>query len=100
VKIEVTEDDIERGKPISASQCPIALACRRTFDKGVTVTLQSGIHVYYFNDDRIDLYSRDCPKFTKTYSITASVTKFIRDFDHGLEVKPFTFETEEVITND
>jgi hypothetical protein len=85
IKVEVTEKDIKRGKPVSCSGCPIALAFRRatkttSSSKRMKYVDVSGGYVgfVYKNDD----YWVDLPRRAQN---------FIHKFDLGKSVKPFSF---------
>ena len=56
------------GEPTSMAQCPIGLACDGYVAKGYLMV--SG----------------------KTYKLPASARRFVREFDAGKTVEPFTFE--------
>jgi hypothetical protein len=81
MKITVTQRHIERGEKHAASRCPVALA---------------------LEDAKPSSYARVCPFNnifeTRTirgvltrYDIPATVRIFVRAFDQGLPVEPFTF---------
>jgi hypothetical protein len=80
MKIRVLRTDIKRGKPGSSSRCPVALAVRRVFGRHPDFTNVSvGLWIIVSNkilDVRI-------PKVA---------LEFIKRFDAGRKVKPFTFE--------
>lgn len=70
MKIEVTQEHIDKGTPCTASDCPVALAIGhncRVYIHSVTI---NGLK----------------------YSIPENVTDFIDRFDAGHSVQPFTFE--------
>ena len=73
-KIEVTEEDIRRGKPQSCCSCPVFRAIARTTGKAVEVLCKSialGKEV--------------------EAALPEKARKFIEAFDDGRPVKPFTF---------
>lgn len=83
ITIEVTQDDIDNGKPDRIDMCPIVLACRRAIpgrtsyvgECGDFITVYGGIGVI-------------------KYSLSKEAMKFINDFDYRNPVKPFTFVAE------
>lgn len=75
--ISVTEEDIALGKKGRYRGCPVALAATRATGHEVGVT-----------HDTIDIQMED----ERIEIITPAEAKsFIRRFDHGKPVKPFTF---------
>lgn len=76
--IEVTQDDIDKGKVGSCKECPVALAVNRVIAPGYCTVGTSGIWTYS-NPGRI-------------YSTPGVVVRFIKHFDRTREGKPFTFE--------
>jgi hypothetical protein len=74
--ITVTAQDIRSGQPKNSRGCPVALAMKRSTQAevfcGVTVASVNGGSV----------------------SLPLSATTFIRAFDHGDEVQPFSFTVE------
>lgn len=74
IKIRVTKADIEAGKCCSSISCPIALAIQRCCKPKF---LSVGYDVCINSDWDIPL--------------PAAANQFIRDFDGGRPVKPFTF---------
>jgi hypothetical protein len=82
MKIEVTQEDIDkavRGDPFC---CPIALAVKR----------QSGKDVYV-RSKWISLDSNDGCSREKIF-LSLKAADFIYKFDHGIKVEPFIFEIE------
>lgn len=79
ITVEVTQQDIERGRPGTCGECPVALALKR---RGFT-------HV----DVNEDLISVD----NRYYRSDSDVAWFIYNFDNGRPVFPQTFELEELI---
>lgn len=76
--INVTQEDIERGKRNSCFQCPLVYAISRALD--------CGVHVHrncFFVRDELD-----------DYSLPQSAIDFIAAFDAGEKVEPFSFEVE------
>lgn len=76
MKIQVTQEDIDKGERGKACRCPVALAVKRE-----TKTLAIV--------DRDCIY---CELGYKRFANPLNVTKFIDDFDKALPVEPFEFE--------
>ena len=81
MKIEITQHDIDYGVRGEYSLCPIARAVKRKIYGKVTV---SGDHISIFTTDIIRRYSY--------YKLPQKAKDFIKRFDEGKKVKPFTFE--------
>jgi hypothetical protein len=79
VKIEVTEEDIEKGKQSDGTSCPVALAMMRA-------TGSTYVYVDYI-ESRIAGELIYTPK---------KAEEFMRDFDSDSEIRPgpFAFEIE------
>ena len=78
MKIDVTQEDIDRGVPRTGDCCPIALALRRTTDRPW----------------QIDRRMAMCLKRDSWMSLVflpEQATSFINSFDLGKTVAPFTF---------
>ncbi len=73
--INVTEEDIRLGKKHDDCACPIALAATRAF--GIACVVSS--------------YTLE-PAGMDRKSMPFEARTFIRNFDDGWEVKPFSFE--------
>ena len=89
MKIEVTQQDIKynTARKESLYFCPIALAVKRKMNTIYDTT----------NTDCIVRVYGDCIEiFVKysyhVYKLTAEAKEFIKCFDEGKKVKPFTFE--------
>lgn len=78
--INVTVEDIRRGCRESEFACPIALAIRRATGRGVEVTPYSA-----------HLYSQEYLVKVKV-PLPDDARAFIRRFDGGAAVRPFSFE--------
>ena len=79
MKINVTQDDIDQGTPSDPFCCPIALAASRAFSVPANATY-----------DYIALKLRN--RNNKLYRTPKTASAFIRAFDHGQAVQPFSFE--------
>jgi hypothetical protein len=84
MKIKVTLKDIEEGFRGSCYDCPVALA----FKREVKPTTQIGLNV---GTERI--LHREVHEWD-TYTLPKKAQTFIKRFDGGKPVKPFTFEIE------
>jgi hypothetical protein len=77
--IRVTQKHIDEGEPFQAELCPIALALKETL--GVRWTVNN--YTAWRTSDPIGSRS--------AHELSASAEKFIRDFDAGHPVEPFSF---------
>lgn len=85
MKIRVTKKDIKEGKPKSCAKCPIALAVTRK--TGYRWILVGGcVDVYKSRRKMADEDSY------KTAILPLDAHSFIRRFDQGYPVEPFTFD--------
>jgi hypothetical protein len=75
--IAVTQEHIDRGQRGNGLACPIFLAARQA-RLGITCA-----------NSRQLMFTRG-----RTAAPTPEATKFMHNFDRGLEVKPFSFEIE------
>ena len=80
IKVTVTAADIKNGKQKRCESCPIALAMQRGYK-----IKKSNISVV--DDIRIDLTENTA----FYYHIPEKASLFIRRFDEGEKVNPFTF---------
>lgn len=71
--IKVTKKDIKEGRPLTHTQCPIALAIKRQCGQGVLV---------HNNKTYVGLV---------IHKNTRAMRNFIADFDNSRQVKPFSF---------
>ena len=82
--IEVTEQHIRHGTRNNCEHCPIALAVNETFNINTAVVSGEDFAI----GEGINF---------KEYSLPQEARDFIRQFDDGDEVQPFTFEARELI---
>jgi hypothetical protein len=82
MKIEVTQQDIDKGLSNNCFLCPIAHAVKRKMNTDC-------ILVYC---DRISVMSTIFSSYF--YKLPKKAQTFIKQFDDGKPVKPFTFEIE------
>ena len=82
MKIKVTQKDIEEGYRGSCHDCPVALAFKRevktAFEIGLSVGAERILHREVHEWD--------------TYTLPKRAQTFIKRFDNGKPVEPFTFE--------
>lgn len=89
LKVTVTAADIRNGKKNSTCDCPIALAIRRQLkvERGEIEVSSS-----------ISLKPRKMPWWGAydfiSYDLSLRADRFIRAFDEGEKVKPFSFTAE------
>lgn len=81
MKISVTQKHIDRGIRENMRSCPIALAIRERIGAEVSVGAN---------------YAH-CPGKGVWWMLPIKINDFIREFDRGIEVKPFTFLTSKEI---
>jgi hypothetical protein len=87
MKIEVTQEHIEKGVPEEECNCPIALAIRDAFNvEELEVSVNATVIRVGFDH---------CPT-------PEEAEAFVCDFDDGRSVRPFTFDLpiEEETTNE
>jgi len=85
--IDITYQDIEMGDRGCENSCPIALALRHEYNTtNVSVTMEDEPYIYV-NDDELDM----------TSDMRDIVDEFVKKFDTGKEVKPFTLEVDGII---
>lgn len=83
LSVSVTQDDILLGKKSNCDFCPVAYAVRRVVpDKYIKISVGRRWLVLWPNDTVI-CTEVELPEVVKT---------FIKEFDRGLPVSPFTFE--------
>lgn len=81
--VSVTQDDIQFGKKGNCDWCPVAHAVRRVVsEKYIKISVGKRWLVLWPNDVIISR-EVELPEVAKT---------FIKEFDRGLPVSPFTFE--------
>ena len=77
ITVEVTQEDIKKGRACDGTYCPIALALKRKIKRPCLVGVKD-----------IDIYN---PKSKYTLHVP-QIKLFVGNFDHGNKVEPFTFE--------
>jgi hypothetical protein len=79
MRITVTQDDIDMGCKSHNENCPLARAASRAFGYPVRV-------------DGFEIYSVDKGGFTHNLAtLPRRASEFVRDFDLGRTMQPFTF---------
>ena len=79
---EVTQDHIDRGHPVEAASCPVALAIRERYPSVMVDGTEAGYGAYYgYSDER-------------WVTLPEDVRWFVREFDSGKPVEPISFEIE------
>lgn len=81
VTITVTQDDIAKGAPGSACDCPVWHAIKRALLPGVTAVI--GPSDCALSDSSMTDYA--------AIPLPAAAARFVEDFDHELPVRPFAF---------
>ena len=82
--INIIDEDITMGDRGCENSCPIALALRHEYKTTNASVVMEDIPYIYVNDDELDM----------TSDMRDIVDNFIRKFDSGQNVKPFTLEVE------
>ena len=80
MKIQVTQEHIDKGHVVRACLCPIALAVK---DKGYKFASVGPTEVSYSNSQ----------EESSTEGLPSEAIAFVQSFDSGHSVKPFEFET-------
>lgn len=80
IDIEVTGDDIEKGYPRICTSCPVARAITRVLKLKWSDVVRVGWTQISING--------------KHYNVTEQFGIWIRNFDNGRSVEPFTFQLE------
>ena len=84
-KINIVNEDITMGDRGCENSCPIALALRHEYKTTNVSVVMEDIPYIYVNDDELDM----------TSDMRDIVDNFIRKFDSGQNVKPFTLENDD-----
>lgn len=92
MKVDVTQEDIDYGIPECGSYCPIALAVKRAVPTATSIEVdQGGARVEWKSGEEGTPEERLVVAF---YPLPDAASRFVVDFDSGLEVMPFSFEME------
>ncbi len=85
--VNVTEKEIKEGEPDNCRECAVARAVQDIFPEYL-VDVDDKIRI------RIDVNGRNWGVWDAIYPLPFEAEQFIRAFDRGEEVRPFTFNTE------
>lgn len=83
IRIEVTAEDIREGKPKMCSECPVARAISRAFGGAVFAVASNrtfGMHSFALSGPY------------RIARLPKHVESFVRQFDCGESVSPFSFD--------
>lgn len=80
MKIEITDADIDNGRPGNAFECPIAMAVKRICPDWRDVTVDGDV-------------IRIVRAYPEVHALPIEAKQFIVRFDDKFPVFPFTFET-------
>lgn len=93
IKVDVTQQDIDKGVQCSSARCPIAIAAKRVLGKEVSVGSMSLV-IYTPIDDELE----DGAKNAEVVQLPHEAQAFVRDFDHyeyqRTPISPVSFEIE------
>ena len=89
-KVTVTKHDIKKGIPDEPDSCPIYWALVRALGKKITKQLEFNVTSPDIEVSPIDEYF-SLTLFTTCFRMPKKAQKFVRDFDAGYPVKPFSF---------
>lgn len=87
MKISITAQDIKNGKACSRNSCPVALAIKKALP-GCPVWVDS----WFIDIIRTEL---EFPLIT-AYHTNDKIERFIKTFDEGGRVKPFSFDLDKL----
>lgn len=85
MRVEVTADDIRSGTPSDCHYCPVALAVARAAGTNPGSVSVDGVYVTIEQFDRTE----------RNYEPPALVDEFVKAFDAGESVIPFSFDLDE-----
>lgn len=92
IKIQVTQEDINKGISGNCTECPIALAVLRALPHFQMVRVgHDMIHCWVFAEDK-EKGRWHYNAGNRTYDIPREAQDFIRDYDRDRPVEPFEFE--------
>lgn len=95
VRVEVTQEDIDKGIPSNCTSCPIALALRRQFPEYHSIEVKTTSAVFYlFRDHYDDVDFVAVGYFPDEARIFIHVFDSIPSRDILVTLKPFEFEME------
>lgn len=80
LKVEVTTHDIKNGSRKSCEACPVARALKRA--------------LHYKKSVNVNNHSASIDEYKKHAILPTKAQNFIRNFDDGFKVKPFSMTLE------
>jgi len=80
MKINVTQLDIDTGKPFSGAKCPIAIAIKRAVPTAHKINV-GAVEISFWQGGR-----------RRGFDTPNSAANFVRQFDQQNRVEPFEFE--------
>lgn len=92
IKVEVTQEDIDKARIFDSMNCPIAKALKRAFNKN---DIKVGPNYFVIAEEWMK--SPEELKNKTEYILPTEVRDFILSFDCGSKVVPFTFEIDDLI---
>ena len=90
IRINVTKNDIKKGSTADPSECPIARACRRAGLKNPKINFHNFHEMDCDSPCGNDAFAFERQK-RLTFKMPMKATKFVKSFDRGENVKPFSF---------
>jgi hypothetical protein len=90
--ITVTAEHIAEGKPDNCRDCPVALAILAAMPDARRVSVMQSLEGRTYTQIRVIPDStRPANRTTLEADLPAEVARFVRAFDHGEPVEPFSF---------
>lgn len=74
MRIKVTQKHIKKGKVASCGECPVALAIKERLQSNDVAVFISSVNINVL-----------------PYILTQKAARFVKDFDKGKRVRPFSF---------
>lgn len=91
VKVKLTPADIRQGRMCSPRLCPVALAIKRATGRTVVSVGAAGVTTYWRGKRyHSDGFISDIR--TGSFPLPKKAITFVKRFDAGLAVAPFSFE--------
>lgn len=87
MQLEITQEDIDKGKQGDCGLCPIALAIRRKLPKSNPLVLSNRVFI-------TDEHSKNKQYY---FRMSSNAQEFICEFDNGFPVKPIEIELTKLI---
>ena len=84
MRVEVTQEDIDNGRPGIPGLCALALAMSRHLAAGEQAIV--GPYMAFVRKDE---------KYIRSYLLSPAAVEFVRNFDYRQPVKPQAFELRE-----